>query len=323
MRDSKELVALVTRMLLAMQRHSWEQGVAMQAFLENGEDDLVIAMAREAVYRSVPDGRVAVVMATEALTDPCSTGAALLHAIRLTGDPRLQAGYDSLLKWALEGAPRSAQGICYHLPGRTELWVDSMYMLPPFLAVAGHGDEAMHQWNGYYSALHNPETGLMSHVFDTQRNAFVRKDHWGGGNGWVLASAAQLFALLPDRREEIVPRTVHLADSVLSWMRPDGMFHDVIDDPSSFVEGNLSQMLAYTLYRGMTDGWLAPEKYEQKAEKLYHAAVGNVDEIGQIWQVCGAPQFDQPGTSPEAQAFFLLMTSARDRYHAAPKNLEG
>ena len=39
------------RALLAMQRHSWEQGVAMQAFWELGDEDVVLAMAKEAAYR--------------------------------------------------------------------------------------------------------------------------------------------------------------------------------------------------------------------------------------------------------------------------------
>ena len=38
----------VKRALLAMQRHNWEQGVAAQAFLEAGDNDLAIAMAAEA-----------------------------------------------------------------------------------------------------------------------------------------------------------------------------------------------------------------------------------------------------------------------------------
>ena len=37
--------------LLSMQRHSWEQGVAMQAFLEMGDMETVTAMAIGAVYR--------------------------------------------------------------------------------------------------------------------------------------------------------------------------------------------------------------------------------------------------------------------------------
>lgn len=34
--------------LLCMQRHSWEQGVCMQAFYEMGEGDVVIRLAKEA-----------------------------------------------------------------------------------------------------------------------------------------------------------------------------------------------------------------------------------------------------------------------------------
>jgi len=49
---------LVARALLGMQRHAWEQGVAAQAFLESGETDLVVVMAREAVLRQLPDGRL-------------------------------------------------------------------------------------------------------------------------------------------------------------------------------------------------------------------------------------------------------------------------
>ena len=41
-----------------MRRHAWEQGVAAQAFLESGETDLVVVMAREAVLRQLPDGRL-------------------------------------------------------------------------------------------------------------------------------------------------------------------------------------------------------------------------------------------------------------------------
>ena len=36
---------------LAMQRYSWEQGIVAQAFLEQGDRDVVIAMAKEAQNR--------------------------------------------------------------------------------------------------------------------------------------------------------------------------------------------------------------------------------------------------------------------------------
>ena len=46
--DKLELAKIA---LLGMQRQPWEQGVAMQAFLECEEDRIVAAMAKEAAYR--------------------------------------------------------------------------------------------------------------------------------------------------------------------------------------------------------------------------------------------------------------------------------
>lgn len=94
-------------------------------------------------------------------------------------------------------------------------------------------------------------------------------------------------------------------------MRPDGFFYDVVDDPSTFVETNLSQMTAYTIYRGIKDGWL-DVKYKEKADLMRAAAKSRQDEFGFVQNVCGAPHFDKPGISPEGQAFFLLMENAAE-----------
>ena len=49
----------VLHCMLAMQRHSWEQGVCAQALYEAGKDELWIPMAYDAVKRQSPDGRLA------------------------------------------------------------------------------------------------------------------------------------------------------------------------------------------------------------------------------------------------------------------------
>jgi len=51
----EQLLKQVSLALLAMQRYSWEQGVAAQAFLELGETDTAILLARDA-QRPVGDG---------------------------------------------------------------------------------------------------------------------------------------------------------------------------------------------------------------------------------------------------------------------------
>ena len=101
--------------LLCMQRYSWEQGTAMQAFLESGEDEIVLKMAKEAVYRSIEDGRAAILGTLEAVTDPCSVGEALVYAVAKTQDPFLEGGLKKLINWALKLAPRSEDGAVYHV----------------------------------------------------------------------------------------------------------------------------------------------------------------------------------------------------------------
>ena len=111
---------LVKLALLSMQRNSWEQGVAMDAFFEQGDRDVVIALAKEAAYRRIPDGRPAMIRPDEGITDPCSVGEALIFSFRETDDKDLADACDSLLNWALKSAPRNHYGIVYHAPNRPE-----------------------------------------------------------------------------------------------------------------------------------------------------------------------------------------------------------
>lgn len=316
------MVDKVRLALLAMQRHSWEQGVAMQALLEMGDTQAVILLAKEAAYRSMTDGRVATIGVTDGVTDPCCAGEALLYAARLTMDRDLLAASQKLEHWALDTAPRSESGIVYHLTTRPEFWVDSMYMLPPYLMAAGHYSKAVLQLTGYYDALHDSKSGLMCHMWDDKKRCFIRAAHWGVGNGWAVSGMARVIAMMPESRKDekakIIRMAANLIDSLLPFMREDGLFHDVVDDPNTFIETNLSQMLAYSLLRGMSDGWLAQEKYSEFCEKLRAAVLKKVDAYGLVQGVCGAPTFDKPGVAPEGQAFFLLMEAAYQKKGKVP-----
>jgi len=300
-----------------MQRNSWEQGVAMDAFFEQDDHDVVIALAKEAAYRRTPDGRPAMIRPDEGITDPCSVGEALIISFRETGDKDLGDACDSLLHWALKSAPRSHNGIVYHVPNRPEFWIDSMYMLPPYLAAAGHPEDGLRQIYGYRTALSDRQTGLFSHKWDDEKKVFVRKEFWGVGNGWAAAGLARTIDLLPEtmssQRRELVQIARALVDCLLKYKRPDWLFHNIIDDPGSFVEVNLSQMLAYVIFRGLLAGWLSGE-YEKPAQSLRQAASGRVDRFGLVQGVCGAPRFDKPGVAAEGQSFYLLLDAVAQRW---------
>jgi len=307
------LVEKVKMSMLAMQREAWEQGVAMQALLEWGDRDAVIRMAHGALLRIYDDGRLGMVSDNHGVTDPAANGEGVLFAAKETGDAKYKDGADRMLAYLLKTAPRTAEGTLYHIDHKPQVWVDSMYMAPPFLAVAGAQAEAVKQIEGFRRILWNKPAKLFSHIWDDGRKAFERKAFWGVGNGWAAAGMARVIRALPEAmsadRRRLTGYAREVVDGCLRHRRPDGLFHDVVDDPKTFVDTNLAQMLSYTIFRGVKGGWI-PGSYLKEAEIMRRAATAKVDALGYVQDVCGSPTFEKPGTATEGQAFFILMEAA-------------
>ncbi len=309
----------IQRVLIAtigMQRFDWEQGTVAQALLEMGEYDLVVSFARAAIMRQV-EGRFSVIRGNMPITDCASVGEAVLFAGKLTGDPIFNEAAMEMLEVIHTTNHKNEEGTIFHTQEPTKfIMSDALYMLPPFLAAAGEYDEALKQIEGNRKYLFHPDTQLYSHIWDAPNQTFKREDFWGVGNGWTAAGLTRVIKLLPDDRVEDKKRLIsyvkELVDACLKYLRDDGLFHNVIDKPDTFVEVNLSQMISYTIYRGVAAGYLEPS-YLEKAEKMRSAANASVDELGYVQNVCGLPNFDHPYVAPEGQAFYLLMeTAAKD-----------
>lgn len=311
--DAGTLVEKVKMSMLAMQREAWEQGVAMQALLEWGDRDMVVRMARAAMLRVYEDGRLGMVSDNHGVTDPAANGEGVLFAAKATGDPLFKNGADRMLEYLLKKAPKTADGTLYHIDHKPQVWIDSLYMAPPFLAVAGAPAEAVKQVEGLRRILWNKKARLFSHIWDDGKKTFERQAYWGVGNGWAAAGMARVIRALPEGmnadRKRIAGYVREVLDGCLKHRRPDGLFHDVVDDPKSFVETNLSQMLSYAIFRGVKGGWLA-RTYLPEAEIMRRAATSKVDDLGYVRDVCGSPTFEKPGIATEGQAFFILMEAA-------------
>jgi unsaturated rhamnogalacturonyl hydrolase len=298
------MIDRVLTAMLAMQRQSWEQGVAAQAALDLGRHDLVFLLADAAVVRQAADGRLGDVDGE----DGAVNGAAC-------GEPVLAAGFTDparrQLAWLVDEAPRAADGTLFHLRSRREVWADTVYMVVPFLTLAGRPDLALRQVEGHRRRL--CRDGLYSAIWSEDSGSLRRADRWGGGNGWVVAGIARALRLVPSLlRDELAAHVREMLDACLAYRRPDGLFHDVLDDPSTFVETNAAQMFAYAALVGAADGWLAPS-YAEIGRDLAVAAAAKVNELGLVTGACGSPTFDRPGTSTEAQAFHLMVQAELNR----------
>jgi unsaturated rhamnogalacturonyl hydrolase len=312
----QDRISRVLTATIGMQRFNWEQGTVAQAFLEMGEYDLVVSFARAAIMRQT-EGRFSVIAGNRPINDCSSIGEAVLFAGELTGDPLFKKGADEMLAVIKNTKHKNEEGIIYHTQEPTKyIMSDAFYMLPPFLAAAGEYDEALKQIEGYRKYLYHKQEQLYSHVWDEPNNKFEREDFWGVGNGWTAAGLTRVIKLLPENRKEDKKRLIvyvkEVVDGCLKYLRDDGLFHNVINKPDTFPEVNLSQMISYTIFRGVAAGYI-DSKYVEKAEKMRKAANEQVDYLGYVQKVCGVPSFDRSYVAPEGQAFYLLMeTAAKD-----------
>ncbi|MEU0556282.1 glycoside hydrolase family 88 protein [Dactylosporangium sp. NPDC006015] len=302
--------------LLAMQRHSWEQGVASHALLDLGHTDLARLLALDAVVHQSPDGRLGTVGEESGSVNGAACGEALIGR-PAPDDPaagaRAVAAHPALaaqLDWLLARAPRAADGTLFHVIGSREVWADTVYMVVPLLAAAGHPGEAVRQVAGHRERLCSG--GLYAARWDEDTAALTGPEHWGTGSGWVAAGIARALRHDPSLEPALAGHAREIVDACLALRRPDGLFGNVLDDPASFPEANVAQMLAYTTCTGVADGWLPPS-YAAVGRSLIAAAAPLVTPDGLVTGVCGAPVFDRPGTSAEAQSFYLMAQAAAAR----------
>lgn len=311
-------VQLVKNAMLAVQRYPWEQGVCAQAVWELGDVATAVAMAHDAVLRQKEDGRLAVINDNIAVTDPAANGEVVWRAYEVTGNVFYKEAAERMLHYLMQRAPRTDKGIICHNEisffegfSAQQIWVDSVYMAPPFLAVMGELDEAVKQIEGCFEYLQDEETGLLFHIFDPGTDKFVRKLRWATGNGWALLGIARVIETAKEKgrddiAESLSGRGKALLNSMLKYQLPDGRFRDIMDEKDSFAEGTAAMMMAAAIYRGVLAGWLSDD-YIFRADLVYGNMPKYIDEYGIIHEVCGCPDFVSCGTSAESMASFLMM----------------
>ncbi len=320
MRKNMEKVKMA---MLSVQRYPWEQGVCMQALYEAGDIEVAVAMAHDAVLRQQPDGRLAVINENITVTDPAANGICVKKAYDITGDEIYLTAANKMLDYLMHAAPRTDKGILCHTEisfhdgfSPNQIWADSIYMAPPFLAEMGEVEEAYFQIKGMYDYLIDHKTGLLRHIYDAGTNQFVRDKLWATGNGWAVLGMLYVYEIakrtgFTDISANLEVMSRNILDHMLSYQLIDGRFHDFLDDESSFIDGTSAMMMATYIYRAVGQG-LLPVEYVKYADIVSETMEKYVDAYGIIHGVCGSPHFVSEGTSAESMAAYVMMNSWKD-----------
>jgi len=306
--DDKTIEKVKTAML-CMQRYSWEHGTAMQAMLEIGDTSNLIIMARESVQRGNPDGRLSMVGSDMNIADPGVNGPGVLAAYKITGEEKYKIAARAQYEYLKKPESKNTGGVIYHNNKSKVIFSDNMFMVAPFLAQMGDYNEAIRQIEGIRDVLWNKEAKLFHHIRIQETGEFKDPSFWGGGNGWCAAAMVQVINLLPAERKEdkqkLIAYCTDLLDGCIANQLPSGLLYDKITEPN-FEESTLPAMLAYCIYTAVKSGWLN-KSYLIPADKMRKAVYLKVDKYGLLQGASSAPKFNSPGTSPEGQAFFLMM----------------
>jgi unsaturated rhamnogalacturonyl hydrolase len=302
--------------MLSMQRQNWEHGIAAQAFVEIGDEPMMILMAREAVLRQGGDGRLAVISTANGINDSATSLEAVIRSAEALNDTELKSAAERMLTYLFETAPRTAGGFIHHSYHGPELWADSIYMAPPFLAFAGYPEEAYRQAMGIIERLWISRDSLFAYRWNDETQTITHPNLWGLANAHALSGMAKLIGHLPESMAEETDKLRDQArrhlEGCMRHLNDNYLFHNIITDRSTFMETSLAMRVADTIFKGVTAGWIERDLLEF-AQEIRKAVHGYVDEHGFVMGVPGPPSYSFPGRSAEGQAFFLMMEASFDR----------
>ena len=228
-------------------------------------------------------------------------GAVPLAVARLTGDAKAREVGLALadFQWSepqkgsppLNGNPRYDEALRLWrdgYSGQTRLWIDDMYMINLLQTEAykltgdrKYVDRAAKEMCLYLDKL-QLGNGLFYHASDVP---FV----WGRGAGWMAAGMPLVLKCLEEGhpcRGRILAGYRKMMAKLLDCQRADGLWGQLVDDPTAWAETSGSAMFAYGMAEGVVNGWLDRATYAPSVRKAWLALCARMDAGGNVADVC-------------------------------------
>ncbi|KAI9439009.1 glycoside hydrolase family 105 protein [Lactarius indigo] len=287
----------VTQLLAEGATHSWELGVRAQALLElsapsfsvltpsvllppssslnsSSNDTLadVFTIAQNAVATLPPPPTNGtgqpLVLGDGSAGDPASIGIAVLIAnwTGLGGENYAGAATAQVEYLFGPGVPKTEDGAISHRVSEVQLWSDSVYMVPPFLAYYGitTGNQSMLQEAYNQVKLYRSYLGDMS-AGGLWRHIVLGADgtdpgHWSTGNAWAAAGMLRVLGTLKSspfsqdfsgQIQELGDWVAEIHSAMYPHLQANGLFKNYADGNSTdnFDDASSSALLAATVYR--------------------------------------------------------------------------
>lgn len=175
------------------------------------------------------------------------------------------------------------------------LWLDDMFMGVPTLALLGkdtgnskYYDDAARQVLQFSKRMFNPQLGIYMHGYVEGLRDHPEL-HWARANGWALMAMVEVLEVLPKNHKDYQAVEAQLrahANGLARYQDKDGMWHQLIDRPDSYLETSATAIYTYAIARAVNRGYLDKEMFGPMVNLAWNAVAAKVNAKGEVEGVC-------------------------------------
>lgn len=223
-----------------------------------------------------------------------SIGHTLITLYQVTEDEKYLNVIKDMAEYLKNDAPRFADGIFQHTVNSVkdvfpeQAWVDTMMMAGLFLVRVGkllnredYFEDGLKQYHGHEDFLQDPVTNLYYHGWDNIAKNHMSSIYWARGNGWAALTMAKALELVEVQHPSYMIIDCSLRDQLSALVRlqdESGLWHTIVNDPSSYLEVSGSSAIAAGL---ITRGTL----YNKYIQKSIAGILQEIEEDGKVSKV--------------------------------------
>ncbi len=223
-----------------------------------------------------------------------SIGHTLITLYQVTEDEKYLNVIKDMAEYLKNDAPRFADGIFQHTVNSVkdvfpeQAWVDTMMMAGLFLVRVGkllnredYFEDGLKQYHGHEGFLQDPVTNLYYHGWDNIAKNHMSSIYWARGNGWAALTMAKALELVEVQHPSYMIIDCSLRDQLSALVRlqdESGLWHTIVNDPSSYLEVSGSSAIAAAL---ITRGTL----YNKYIQKSIAGILQEIEEDGKVSKV--------------------------------------
>lgn len=224
----------------------------------------------------------------------------LAYRYEETGHKEWLPYLEAWAEWVMYEMPRTEKGglqhIVYNNENYQQLWDDTLMMSVMPLAKIGqlldrpeYIEEAKYQFLIHIQYLMDKQTGAWFHGWTFEGKHNYANALWARGNSWLTIVIPDFLELLDLPKHDAFRRhLLQVLDAQVAalsqWQSESGLWHTLMDDPTSYLESSATAGFAYGLLKAVRLRYIDPS-HAKMAEKAVKGVINNINSEGELEQV--------------------------------------